>query len=218
MISMTARSDSMREEPAAARAPRIASEADLLRGLRRGDELAFETLVREHAGRLLGVARRFLRTEEDARDALQDAFLSAFRSLDRFEEASRLSTWLHRIVINACLMKLRARRRRPEESIEDFLPRFQEDGHQVRSSVPWEGSVEDLLERRETRELVRRSIDRLPPAYRTVLLLRDIEELDTQETARLLRVSQNAVKIRLHRARQALRELLDPAFRKAEPC
>jgi RNA polymerase sigma-70 factor (ECF subfamily) len=208
----------MREEPASAPPRERGDEADLLRALRGGDELAFERLVREYGGRLLAIARRFLCNEEDARDAVQDAFVSAFKSLPRFEEASRLSTWLHRIVVNASLMKLRTRRRRPEEPIEDLLPRFVEDGHQLHPSSPWEGSVETLLERRENRALVKSSIDRLPETYRTVLLMRDIEELDTEETARALEISENAVKIRLHRARQALRQLLDPAFRKDRSC
>lgn len=193
-------------------------EAHLIAGLRRGDERSFEVLVRQYGSRLLAVCRRLLRSEDDARDALQDAFVSAFRSVDRFEGGSRVSTWLHRIAVNSCLMKLRSRRRRAEEPIEDLLPKFLEDGHAAVPSVPWEGSVEALLERAETGALVRAAIDRLPESYRTVLLLRDIEELDTDETARMLEISPNAVKIRLHRARQALRELLDPALRGGPRC
>lgn len=190
-------------------------ERALLDRLRQGDEAAFEQLVRQEGGRLLAVARRFLHQEEDARDAVQEAFFSAFRAIGRFEEGSRLSTWLHRIVINASLMRLRTRQRKGEESIEDLLPRFQQDGHQVNHpTLAWEGSAEMLLERRQTRALVRVSINRLPDAYRTVLLLRDIEELSTEETAQLLGVSENAVKIRVHRARQALRTLLEPHFRR----
>ncbi len=94
-------------------------EDGLLERLRSGDDAAFEQLVREHGGRMLAVARRFLRQEEDARDAVQDAFLSAYRALEDFEGNARLSTWLHRIVVNAALMKLRTRRRKPERSIED---------------------------------------------------------------------------------------------------
>ena len=218
MIPVTAEPDSMPNDPASLPAPPAGSENLLLRALREGEERAFETLVREHGARLLAVARRFLRNEEDARDALQDAFVSAYRSLDRFEANSRLSTWLHRIVVNACLMKLRTRRRRPEEAIEAFLPRFLEDGHQARPNAAWEGDVETLIARSEVRALVRASINRLPETYRTVLLLRDIEELDTAQTARLLGVTANAVKIRLHRARQALRELLDPALRAEGSC
>ena len=194
-------------------------ERDLLRRLKSGEELAFERLVRDQGGRLLAVARRFLRDEEEARDAGQEGFLSAWRALDRFDQGSRLSTWLHRIVVNACLMRLRTRRRRPEEPIEDFLPRFEADGHQVLHPTPeWEGSAETLLARSETRAIVREAIDRLPESYRAVLLLRDIEELSTEEAARSLGVTENAVKIRLHRARQALRGLLEPHFRGMASC
>lgn len=188
-------------------------DAALLARLRAREPQAFETLVRTQAARLLRVARRFLRDEEDARDAVQDAFVSAFRSIDRFAAGSTLATWLHRIVVNACLMKLRTMRRHPEEAIDDLLPHFAEDGHQAEPSIPW--MPEEKLERTEVRELVRRSIDRLPDAYRTVLLLRDIEELSTEETARELGLTPGAVKVRLHRARQALRALLDPHLRSA---
>jgi RNA polymerase sigma-70 factor, ECF subfamily len=193
------------------------NEASLLVGLRAGNQAAYETLVRIYSGRLFAVTRRLLRTEEDAKDALQDAFLSAFRALHTFEEGALLSTWLHRIAVNAALMKLRTRRRKPEDSIEDLLPRYTEDGHREdghsgNPTKPWK-EPEALLERQETRALVRECIDRLPENYRTVLLLRDIEELDTEEAAQLIGISPNAVKIRLHRARQVLRTLLDPHFR-----
>jgi len=186
-----------------------ADEASLVRGLRAGEEAAFEVLVRAHAGRLLSVARRFLRDENDAQDAVQEAFLAGFRSIGSFEEGCRVSTWLHRIVVNASLMKLRARRRRPEQPIEDFLPEFLEDGHHVTRPTEWEVPADVLIERQEVRQLVRECIDRLPESYRYVLLLRDIEELGTAETARLLAIEEGAVKTRLHRARQALRGLLE---------
>jgi len=188
-------------------------ESSLVPRLQSGDSAAFEELVRVHGPRLLRVARRMMPTEEDARDAVQDAFVSAFKSIGTFEAGSKLSTWLHRIVVNACLMKLRAKRRRPEETIEDYLPRFQEDGHQVESSVAWNESADTMIERAELRDLVRSSIDRLPDTYRVVLLLRDIEELAADEVAKILGITTNAVKIRLHRARQALRTLLDPHMR-----
>jgi RNA polymerase sigma-70 factor (ECF subfamily) len=174
---------------------------------------AFEELVRRYSGRLLRAARRVLDSEEDARDALQDAFVAAFRALGDFEATARLSTWLHRIVINASLMKLRTRRRKPEEEIELYLPRFVEDGHQVESSIAWPEPADAMLERKELRSLVRATIERLPESYRVVLVLRDLEELSTEETAAMLGASPNAVKIRLHRARQALRGLLDPHLR-----
>jgi RNA polymerase sigma-70 factor (ECF subfamily) len=194
------------------------AEASLLRRLRAGDADAFEAMVRTHGPRLLAVARRILGAEADARDALQDGFVSAFRSIGSFEGGSKVSTWLHRIVVNAALMKLRGRRRRPEASIDELLPRFVRDGEEEHHAEPvaeWAEPFEVAVERREVRGCVRACIDRLPETYRTVLVLRDIEELDTEETARLLGVSPNAVKSRLHRARQALRTLLDPHLRGA---
>lgn len=185
-------------------------DAPFVARLKGGDAVAFETLVRTTTMPLLRVARRMMHSEEDARDAVQDAFVAAFKSIDRFEAQAQLSTWLHRIVVNSCLMKLRAQRRRPEEDIEQYLPRFLEDGHQIEPSVAWCESAETMLQRTELCGLVRATIDQLPDTYRVVLLLRDIEELSTEETAETLGVTPNAVKIRLHRARQALRTLLDP--------
>ena len=172
-------------------------------------------MVRTYGGRLLATAQRILGNEDDARDALQDAFVSAFRSIDRFAGGAKLSTWLHQIVINASLMKLRSRRRHPEEPIEPLLPLFAEDGHHASPFPSWGEGADVAIERSETRAMVREAIQRLPETYRTVLVLRDIEEVDTSETARLLGVSTNVVKTRLHRARQALKTLLDARLREA---
>jgi RNA polymerase sigma-70 factor (ECF subfamily) len=187
-------------------------EQALLVRLRAGEDAAFAVLVRAHAGRLLAVARRMLRSDDEARDAVQEAFLQAFRGLGKFEGQARLSTWLHRIVVNACLMRLRSRSRRPEQPIEELLPRFYEDGHRVDPGPPWRSAPADPVEQRELAELVRGAIDRLPEIHRNVLLLRDIEGRDAEETARLLDVKIDTVKVRLHRARQALRALLAPHF------
>jgi RNA polymerase sigma-70 factor (ECF subfamily) len=157
---------------------------------------------------LLAVARRFLGCEADAADAVQDAFLAAFRALHSFREGSGLGTWLYRIVVNACLSKLRSRRRHPETSLE-LLPAFDESGRHAARVESWS---EDALSREETRAQVRACIDRLPESYRTVLLLRDIEEFDTEEAARALGTTPGAVKVSLHRARQALRNLLEPVM------
>jgi len=187
----------------------LASDATLIAGLQSGDSGAFETLLREYGPRLLRLARRFLPNEEDARDALQDAMVSVTKSIGSFESGSALTTWLHRIVVNSALMKLRTKRRHPEEDIEQYLPRFLEDGHQIIPSTPWTESADSVLEREELRVAVRQAIEKLPDAYRIVLQLRDIEELSTAETAEILGINTNTVKIRLHRARQALRTLLD---------
>lgn len=204
---MSSESPRDREE----RTPRQ-EEAALLEGLRAGDGKAYEQLVRTHTPRMLAVARRLLRSADDAEDAVQEAFLSAFRSLDGFAGEARLGTWLHRITVNAALMKLRSRRRKPEASLEDLQPRFLESGQHEVMPRRWK-DADRVLASRELRGQVREAIERLPDTYRNVLLLRDIEELDTAETAEALGVSQNAVKTRLHRARVALREVLDPSLR-----
>ena len=190
--------------------PEREDEAQLLAALRSGDESAYERIVRELGGRMLAVARRFVRQDDEAEDIVQEAFIQAFKNIDRFEGGSKLSTWLHRITVNAALMRLRKKSRRKEVAIEDLLPSFLDDGHRAEIGESWTERGEDVAIREETRTLVRESIDRLPDSYRNVLLLRDIEQLDTAETAETLGITVNATKTRLHRARQALRELLDP--------
>lgn len=173
----------------------IIDETDLLARLRAGDPDARDAFVRRHAGRMLSVARRILRDEDDSADAVQDAFLAAFRSLDAFAGQSAVGTWLHRILVNVCLERLRRAARRPVVALDEPPPAEFGD---------------DPLERDELRAQVRAGIDRLPDDYRTILILRDIEEYDTDETAAALGISRGAVKTRLHRARQALRTVLEP--------
>src|SRR5262245_32449023 len=184
-------------------------EAALLDGIRRGDERGYEQLVQRYGGMMLAVARRLLRNEDDARDAVQDAFLNAFRALPRFRGEARLSTWLHRIVMNAALVKLRAAKSRSEVNIDCLLPLFDEQGRHATPVRSLPMTTESLFLSQETRAHVRACIDRLPSAYRTVLILRDIEDVDTAEAAEILGITPNAVKLRLHRARQALRTLLE---------
>jgi RNA polymerase sigma-70 factor (ECF subfamily) len=192
-----------------------ADERELADGLRAGDSEAFERLVRSYGGRLLAVTRRILHDEEDARDAVQDAFISAYRARKQFQADARVSTWLHRIAVNAALMKLRSRRRKTETPIDDLLPAFKDDGqHYAESLVSWAEPADVALGRRETADFVREAIAELPDSYRLVLLMRDIEGRDTEETARELGITPNAVKIRLHRARMALRKLIAPRMEK----
>lgn len=190
-------------------------EHSLVQRLRAGEEQAFEELIRDYGPRLLAVARRFVTSEADSHDVLQDAFVSAFRSIQDFSGQSQLGTWLHRITVNAALMKLRSQRRRPERAIEDFLPKFVEDGHRESPGAAWNrfaGYQDNSVQQRENCQLVRHCIEQLPESYRAILLLRDIEERSTEETAELMQLSVANVKTRLHRARLALRELLDPYF------
>ncbi len=186
-----------------------AGDADLLTRLRSGDADAFELLIRTHGPRMLAVANRMLGCESNAADAVQEAFLSAWKSLDRFEGGSTLGTWLHRIVVNSALMKLRIAKRRSELSIESLLPMFHDDGHRQNVQPAWSAPADDLLQRQELRQMIRDKVNLLPDDYRTVIMLRDIEELDTEATAEALGITAGAVKTRLHRARMALRQLLE---------
>jgi RNA polymerase sigma-70 factor (ECF subfamily) len=188
----------------------IGDETDLLTRLHAGDDDAFAEFVREYTGRMLTVACRYLRNEDDAADAVQDAFLSAFKSLGRFEGKSSLGTWLHRIVVNSCLMKLRSKSRRRSYSIEKLLPRFDDTGHHIEPIAPWSENGYERVANAETMAQVRDCINQLPDDYRTVLIMRDIEELGTEETGAILGLNVGAVKTRLHRARQALRTLVSP--------
>jgi RNA polymerase sigma-70 factor, ECF subfamily len=188
------------------------ADAELVARIRAGDEGACEALVRAHAGALLTVARRFLRCEADRADAVQEAFILAFRAIDSFEGNSALSSWLHRIVVNRCLGRLRILKRRRTVSLDELRPACDERGRNARPESPWALDGENQLVRAEMRARVRACIDQLPDAYRMVLVLRDIEEFDTDQTARRLGSTPGAVKTRLHRARQALRSLLEPVF------
>jgi RNA polymerase sigma-70 factor (ECF subfamily) len=184
----------------------------------RGDERArrCEALVRRYGDRLYSTALRILRNDEDARDAVQDAYLAAFRAMDSFQGRSGLYTWLYRITVNASLKRLRRRSRQAHTSLDGLLPQF--DDHGGRLETQWgkpPRNVEALAQSWQVRRFVRQAIDDLPETHRTVLLLRDIEELGSRETAHILGISVGAVNVRLHRARAALKKLLEPVVNDA---
>ena len=184
----------------------------LVQSLRKGDPSAFEGLVTTYGPRLRATALRLLRNEADANDVVQETFLSAFRSLDSFEGKSQIGTWLHRITINAALMRIRSRERRPEVDIHELLPRFTDGGQYPEHQHSFSELPDDVALRDEACDLVHRCIDELPENYRAALILHDIEELAYEDTARILGLTLNATRIRIHRARQALRTLLVPHF------
>jgi RNA polymerase sigma-70 factor, ECF subfamily len=192
------------------RQPALAWEPEekLLARLRAGDERAYEELVRRYGGSLLALARLRLRNREDARDAVQETFLSVFRGLPRFRGRSSLSTWLHRILLNAVLMRIRTRRRRPETSLEEWASASGAAEGFLHPSSSLHVSAEAALIRAELQARVRSAVDSLPDSYRSVLALRDLQEMDTPAVARLLSTTPSSVRVRLHRARQALRARL----------
>jgi RNA polymerase sigma-70 factor (ECF subfamily) len=187
------------------------SEGPLIAGLQLRDAAAFEILVKRYGDYLYRTALWLADSEADARDAVQDCFLAVLRNIDRFEGRSSLKTWLHRMVVNAALMRMRSARRRPESPIDDLLEPV--DGLRVEPDWVFTESAETMSAREEVRTSVQAGIRRLPHSYRVVLVLRDIEGRDTREVARLLDESESNVKVRLHRARAALKKLLEPLYR-----
>ena len=207
-------------QPAFETGPDAAADTDegaLLAAVRGKDERACAQFVRRYGGRMLATATRLLNDSALAEDCVQESFLIAFRSLDRFEGRSGVGTWLHRITVNACLMKLRARKRKAEEPIDDLLPVFDDNGCRIEPAWTSMRSADDLIADQQVRAIVIDKIGALPDTYRIVLMLRDIEELDTREVAEVLEISEGAVKVRLHRARAALKKLLEPVLTGGAP-
>jgi RNA polymerase sigma-70 factor (ECF subfamily) len=188
----------------------IADEA-LVSPAAAGDEAAFEDLVRRHQERVYRLAWRLTGDEADAADVLQESFLQVFRHLGEFRGEARFTTWLFRVVTNAALMRRRARARRPADSLEAFLPRFDAAGRHAATPAQLQvtSQVEELLDRKTLAERARSGIARLPDAYRDAFVLRDLEELPTAEVASVLGIAPDAVRQRVHRARLLLRGYLN---------
>ncbi|MDX2410967.1 MAG: sigma-70 family RNA polymerase sigma factor [Woeseiaceae bacterium] len=177
------------------------------------DAVAAEQLVRDNIAWMLALAERMLRDRSLAEDAVQEAFISALRGLSRFEGRSSIKTWLHRITVNASLTKLRQLKRLAEKPIDEHLPEFDRQECRIEAPWPYLATVQEVLENAELRARVNAGIDELPDSYRIVLQLRDIEGYATGEVAALLEISEANVKVRLHRARAALKKLLEPILR-----
>jgi RNA polymerase sigma-70 factor, ECF subfamily len=193
--------------PATPAAAEPVSERALVARLKAGDEAAFEEILRRYELKVFNLTRGLMRNDDDAQDALQDAFLSVFRNIGRFKGDSSLSTWIYRIAVNAALMKMRKRRHEQKHvTIEEYMPEFDDTGHRVAVVPDWHPAVDQLLLNKELGGLLRTWIAELSPEYRTVFLLRDQEELDNEQVAEILGLSIAAVKSRLHRARMYLRE------------
>lgn len=169
-----------------------------------------EGALREHGARLLAAVTRLLPDADEARDAFQDGMLAAWKAMPKFEGRSQVSTWLHRIVINHALMRIRQRTRTDEKSLDDLLPSFTDYGHFRVAPMRWGEDPGARMQRRELRDAVQTCIARIPESTRIPLVLRDIEGLEVGEVAEVLSISANAVRIRVHRGRQMLKALLEP--------
>jgi RNA polymerase sigma-70 factor (ECF subfamily) len=189
----------------------------LVERARAKNEAAFEELVNRYENKLYRLAMRFVRNETDAQEILQDAFLSAWRNLPSFEGRSQFGSWMYRVTVNAALMLLRSRNRHPEVTVDDVEPAVlnaavAESGQIMRANADWSQRPDEQLQSSEMRAHIQTSVDALPDGLRTVFLLRDVEELSTEDTAEMLGLSVPAVKTRLHRARLALREAIGRYF------
>ena len=191
----------------------MSNELALLERAKQGDQAALAEIITTHQSRVYNVALRMCGNVEDAEETLQETFLSALKALSRFEGRSQFSTWLYRIVSNACLSRRRHDASQPEtfpvdeaggsEEEGDFTPKF---------FIDWSHVPEEELLTAELQEVMAEAITQLPANLRIVFIWRDLEGLSTEETAEILGLSEGTVKVRLHRARLKLRELLSSYF------
>jgi RNA polymerase sigma-70 factor, ECF subfamily len=188
------------------------SERSLISAARTGDPRAFSELVRRYEQTVYRYAFKLCRDREKAEETFQDTFINVFRKLGSFDGRSRFSTWLYAIVTNSCLMRHRRRKMRDIEDSLDALesPEMSEDGSFAHEIARWEETPADLVLNKELRAQIEKAIGKLPPEYRIVFTLRDMEGSSTEETARIVGISKEAVKSRLRRARAFLRDQLTP--------
>jgi RNA polymerase sigma-70 factor (ECF subfamily) len=187
------------------------SDAQLVDGARRGDRGSLDQLFARYRDRIYRTALRLTGNHAEAEEATQDACLQVFRRLDAFDGRSQFSTWLYRVVVNAALMRQRQARRRPVESLDDYLPDFNRDGRHKRIDVDYSAAarIEQVVERRELSALVVGALARLTPALRAAVVLYDLEELPTNQAARVLGIDAATLRQRVHRARLMLRGFLE---------
>ena len=201
----------MKNRPMTAPSLAEADEATLVAQSREGDGRAFGELVRRYENKIFRLAQHVTQNREDAEDITQDAFFKAYEKLDQFQGNSKFSTWLVRIAVNESLMRLRKRKTSKTVSMDEDVQT--EDGSIPRDFAEWRPNPEQLYGQSELGGILRKTIQGLPPGFRTVFTLRDVENLSTEETAEALGLSVPAVKSRLLRARLQLRERLSRYFR-----
>lgn len=172
-----------------------------------------QRVVKEHIAWMLKLAEKILNDHALAQDTVQEAFLNAFHSYQSLRDESRLKPWLKRIVVNAALMQLRQIKRRSDHSIDEYLPDFDNNDCRIESRWSYLIGTETVVENLLLQEFVHAALAQLPDDYRIVVLLRDIEGYNTSEVASMLEITDSSVKTRLHRARSALKKLLEPILR-----
>lgn len=189
-------------------ADRWKDDEELLAKLRSGAPGVVEELLRLYQGKIFSLAMSILKNESDAEEAAQDVFMTVIRKIDTFKGNSAFYSWMYRICVNTCLMRLRGQRRDDTVAIEDFMPVFTEDGMHASPMDDWSKEVERKALNEELGKMIRKFTEELSEKYRVVFVLSDIEGLSNEETAKILGMTVPAVKSRLHRARLYLREQL----------
>ncbi|MCA2981245.1 MAG: sigma-70 family RNA polymerase sigma factor [Myxococcaceae bacterium] len=184
-------------------------DSELLRRAQRGDMAAFEALVARHQNRVFGMAARMLRSDDDAAEVVQEAFLAAYKHLPEFRGESAFGSWVYRIAANYALMRLRHRRVTAQVEEPEGSPTFNERGSLIDDVADWSRDAEAQTLDAELRKAIDDAAQRLPEEYRQVFLLRDVEGLSYEEIAQAVGDSVPAIKSRLHRARLALRAAID---------
>ena len=187
-------------------------EGTLVAQSRDGDTRAFGELVRRYEGKIFRLAQHVTQNREDAEDVLQETFMKAYEHLDQFKGDSKFYTWIVRIAVNQALMKLRRKKTDRSVSIDENIDTGEDTV--VREIAVWDENPEQQFGREELGQILDEAVQSLRPAFRTVFVLRDIEELSTEETAEALGISVPAVKSRLLRARLQLREKLTRFFKR----
>src|SRR5215470_7020997 len=192
----------------------VSEELKLVQAAKKGDDSAFEELVRRYDRNVFRIAQHITQNREDAEDVVQEAFLKAYGNLARFQEQSKFYTWLVRIAVNEALMRLRKRRTGTGRTVSIDEDIETEDDAIPREIADWSPNPEQMYSQAELKDILSRNIQGLPASFRTVFVLRDVEGLSTEETAEALQLSVPAVKSRLLRARLQLRERLNRYFKK----
>jgi RNA polymerase sigma-70 factor, ECF subfamily len=187
-------------------------ELALVEAAQKGDVGAFEQLIKRYDRNVFRIAQHITQNREDAEDVVQDAFIKAYRNLAQFQGNSKFYTWLVRIAVNEALMKLRRRKTAKTVSLDEDVET--EEGSMPREVADWGPNPEQLYDQSELGQILQKTIQALPESFRTVFVLRDIEQMSTEETAEMLNLSVPAVKSRLLRARLQLRERLNRYFKK----
>jgi RNA polymerase sigma-70 factor (ECF subfamily) len=188
----------------------------LLERLRKGEPGAVEEMLRLYQGKIFSLAMSILKNESDAEEATQDVFMTVIRKVNTFKGNSAFYSWIYRICVNTCLMRLRGRRREDTVAIEDFMPVFTEEGMHASPVDDWSKEVERKALNEELGKMIRKFTEELSEKYRVVFVLSDVEGLSNEETAKILGMSVPAVKSRLHRARLYLREQLSRYLREGK--